>query len=274
MSDNRPPLDYLATCSNASLEAFELSRLNRAANFRKEVRDILDDWVEAEGEARFARWLLESRRAQETEMHVSAKQPELPQLPDAQMLFSFFSEPDERVARQEAPGAIRLNLNPEQPTFAGEAPSPTALPLADSTSGATRTPKPRKPRSARTVQTELTENPGGAAQSLGPLAAQAQTDAEEANRSQRSDANLVAEQPVGYGQACNLHPSMQKLVAQPSEGDSFGEAAYAPIVELNSRSPARPLLPAPVREEPEVPAQFRIRFGRCESERDRMKAAS
>jgi hypothetical protein len=97
MSDTRPPLDYLATCSKASLEAFELARLNRAANLRKELRDILEEWIEAEGEARRARYLLEGRRTQDMEMNVSSKDAERPRLPAPQMLLSFLPEQDESV---------------------------------------------------------------------------------------------------------------------------------------------------------------------------------
>ena len=58
------PLEYLARASKETLESFELTRLNRAANFRKEARDVLNDWVQAEVESRLARFVLERRRAQ------------------------------------------------------------------------------------------------------------------------------------------------------------------------------------------------------------------
>lgn len=60
----RPPLEYLATCSKVSLEAFELSRLNETANLRKEVRQILNGWIESEVDARIARWILDSKQSQ------------------------------------------------------------------------------------------------------------------------------------------------------------------------------------------------------------------
>ncbi len=62
MSQLPAPFDYLATCSEPSLESFELSRFNRIANLRKELRQILNEWIEAEVEARLARWLLNQRR--------------------------------------------------------------------------------------------------------------------------------------------------------------------------------------------------------------------
>ncbi len=66
MSATRPPLDYLATCSQMSLESVELSRLNLASNLRKEFQEILDEWIESEVDARLARSILEWRRAQDT----------------------------------------------------------------------------------------------------------------------------------------------------------------------------------------------------------------
>ena len=63
MGVTRPPLEYLATCSKAALESFELSRLSRASNLRKELSQILEGWIESEVDARLARWLLESKRS-------------------------------------------------------------------------------------------------------------------------------------------------------------------------------------------------------------------
>jgi len=61
MSDTRPPLEYLITCSEAGLESFELSRMNQAANLRKTLRQIVEQWIESEVDAHVAR-MLESRR--------------------------------------------------------------------------------------------------------------------------------------------------------------------------------------------------------------------
>ncbi len=52
------PLEYLSTSSNASIESFHLSRLNAMANLRKELHEIVEEWVEAEVQARLAQWLL------------------------------------------------------------------------------------------------------------------------------------------------------------------------------------------------------------------------
>lgn len=64
MSDISPPLDYLLSCSQSSLESLELSRLNLAANLRKQARQILEKCIQSEVEARMARWILEHRRMQ------------------------------------------------------------------------------------------------------------------------------------------------------------------------------------------------------------------
>lgn len=60
----QPPLEYLVNASQSSLEAFELAQLNRSANLRKELRDILDEWLQTEVDVRVSRWILECRRAQ------------------------------------------------------------------------------------------------------------------------------------------------------------------------------------------------------------------
>jgi hypothetical protein len=64
MSENMLPLEYLVTSSQSAVESFELSRLNRVSNLRKEIRQIVDEWIAAETEARVARWILNCRRDQ------------------------------------------------------------------------------------------------------------------------------------------------------------------------------------------------------------------
>jgi hypothetical protein len=54
-----PPIDYLGSASRASLESFELSRLNHAANLRREIAALIDEWIEETAEAMLARWMLE-----------------------------------------------------------------------------------------------------------------------------------------------------------------------------------------------------------------------
>jgi hypothetical protein len=57
-----PPLEYLETASDTSLESFELSRLNHAANLRREITALMDRWLEETAGALVARALLERRR--------------------------------------------------------------------------------------------------------------------------------------------------------------------------------------------------------------------
>ena len=64
MDAPRPPLEYLARCSQASLESLELMRLNRAANLRKEFEELLNQWIDAEADARMARTILNWRRGE------------------------------------------------------------------------------------------------------------------------------------------------------------------------------------------------------------------
>jgi hypothetical protein len=65
MGSTHPPLESLLKLSHNCLEGFELSSLNRISNLRKEFREVLDEWIEAEIEARFARWALDYRRVRD-----------------------------------------------------------------------------------------------------------------------------------------------------------------------------------------------------------------
>jgi hypothetical protein len=56
-----PASDYLHTASNASLESFELTRLNHAANLRREIAALIDQWIDETVQARLARCILEER---------------------------------------------------------------------------------------------------------------------------------------------------------------------------------------------------------------------
>ena len=54
-----PPLDYLKEASRASLQSFELARLNHAANLRREIGALIDQWIKESSEAMLARWMLD-----------------------------------------------------------------------------------------------------------------------------------------------------------------------------------------------------------------------
>jgi hypothetical protein len=54
-----PPLDYLRAASRSSLQSFELARLNHAANLRREIAVLIDQWIQESSEATLARWMLD-----------------------------------------------------------------------------------------------------------------------------------------------------------------------------------------------------------------------
>jgi hypothetical protein len=57
MKNELPPLEYLLECSRTSLGSFRYAQLTRAANRRKEIKSIVDEWVEAQALALLANWL-------------------------------------------------------------------------------------------------------------------------------------------------------------------------------------------------------------------------
>ena len=58
-----PPLDYLQAASRASLQSYELTRLNHCANLRQEIAALLDQWVQENSEALLARWMLDHHKS-------------------------------------------------------------------------------------------------------------------------------------------------------------------------------------------------------------------
>lgn len=62
MSDAKVPLHFIGSCSQTSLQSYELARLDAAARLRRNLQEVTDEWIEAEVEARLARWALEHRR--------------------------------------------------------------------------------------------------------------------------------------------------------------------------------------------------------------------
>jgi hypothetical protein len=58
-----PPLDYLQAASRASLQSFELARLNHAANLRQEIAALIDQWIQETSEAMLARWMLDHHKS-------------------------------------------------------------------------------------------------------------------------------------------------------------------------------------------------------------------
>jgi hypothetical protein len=58
-----PPLDYLQAASRASLQSFELTRLNHAANLRQEIAALIDQWIQETAQALLARWMLDHHKS-------------------------------------------------------------------------------------------------------------------------------------------------------------------------------------------------------------------
>jgi hypothetical protein len=59
--------EFLLASSKSTLQAYEMSRLNFAANVRKEIVQLLDTWVSENSNALLARWLIERNLAAEAE---------------------------------------------------------------------------------------------------------------------------------------------------------------------------------------------------------------
>ena len=57
----QPPWEFLLSASRISLQNFELSRLAHAANLRKEIGALLDQWIDENSTAMLARQLMQLR---------------------------------------------------------------------------------------------------------------------------------------------------------------------------------------------------------------------
>lgn len=55
------PLNFLLEASLTSLHDFELASLNRDANLWKQIKPMLEQWVEQRAAAMVARWMIEKR---------------------------------------------------------------------------------------------------------------------------------------------------------------------------------------------------------------------
>jgi hypothetical protein len=67
----QPPWEFLLSASRNSLQSYELTRLSHAANLRKEINALLDQWLEENASAMLARWLME-QRARPSEIDAAA----------------------------------------------------------------------------------------------------------------------------------------------------------------------------------------------------------
>jgi hypothetical protein len=99
-----PPIDYLREASPSSLQSFELARLNHAANLRREIGALIDQWIKETSEAMLARWMLDQRNS----IHESSR-------PAPDLFQSFF---DSAPVPLPNPKAQSAEIVPAPPRFA------------------------------------------------------------------------------------------------------------------------------------------------------------
>ena len=110
-----PPLDYMRAASRTSLQSFELARLNHAANLRREIAALMDQWIQETSEATLARYLLDH--------HASLHN--LPQSP-AEPISTFLEPVINPLPDLQAPSA---EIIPAPPRFS-DARQPVTEPIA------------------------------------------------------------------------------------------------------------------------------------------------
>jgi len=74
-----PPWEFLLSASRNSLQSYELSRLSHAANLRKEIDALLDQWLEENACAMLARLLMKQPECSSREpmaAHSGERHPE------------------------------------------------------------------------------------------------------------------------------------------------------------------------------------------------------
>jgi hypothetical protein len=126
-----PPLEYLVTSSQAGLENFELVRLNTIANLRKELGDLVEEWIEAETQSRLARWILECRRTQgsASDPHLSKLSAPLPVEAIGDNHLPLFDEPLNSQKFRTQSSSVKPFPNRSARSRRSSAPERDALPL-------------------------------------------------------------------------------------------------------------------------------------------------
>ena len=128
MRSSQPPLEYLMTCSQSSLEGFELARLNEISHLRTELRNLHEEWIEAEVAARLARMLLERHRAElQGENHSGSAGHPILNSP-AQTNALPHPAPAARIAERFSP-SLFAPVHSESPRDSRDGPSPTDVPV-------------------------------------------------------------------------------------------------------------------------------------------------
>ena len=93
----QPPWDFLLSASRNSLQSYELSRLSHAANLRKEISALIDQWMEETSAALLARWLMEHRERELIATGLAAVQPREEAQPVSDNLFADRAIPSRQV---------------------------------------------------------------------------------------------------------------------------------------------------------------------------------
>lgn len=126
-----PPLEYLVTSSQAGLENFELVRLNTIANLRKELGDLVEEWIEAETQSRLARWILECRRTQgsASDPHLSKLSAPLPVEAIDENRLPLFDAPLKSQEFQSQSSSVKPFPNRSSSSRRASSPERDALPL-------------------------------------------------------------------------------------------------------------------------------------------------
>ena len=122
-----PPLDYLQAASRASLQSFELTRLNHAANLRREIASLIDQWIQETSQAMLARWMLDHHKSLQsssmspTELVRSLVDPVSTLLPESQPPISDIVPAPPRFATPRATlkGSISRKPQKQRQSVAG-----------------------------------------------------------------------------------------------------------------------------------------------------------
>jgi hypothetical protein len=162
-----PPWDFFHDASITSLQSFELSRLNHAANLRREIAALLDQWVSDNSEAMLARWIREHRsmarpmqadalgdRSAETVMNTiaspaggSSGRPNrvLPQHPEPQPIPDLRPDPTRELASQSP---LPFEPVPAAPRALVPRPSQHPIEVAGAPPQSVEPPQPRSSRAS------------------------------------------------------------------------------------------------------------------------------
>lgn len=115
-----PPLDYLQAASRASLQSFELTRLNHAANLRQEIAVLIDQWIQESSEALLARWMLDHHKSLQSAPMCSAEvvrtliDPAAQLFPESQSSFSDIVPAPPRFSAPVPPLKTAISRKPQK----------------------------------------------------------------------------------------------------------------------------------------------------------------